>query len=191
MPDTIMTDTSRQDAAPSAQPTPGPAKPVPAAPAGTAPWHPIADLRREVDRLFEEAGSLFGAPWGRLPTLAAAPWFRASPPALVPPAEVTETDGAYKIALEMPGLDENAVSVSLREDVLTISAEKTEEMKEEGENRHIAERSYGFCTRSFRLPADADAGAIAAILKNGVLTITVPRAAPAKEATRTIPVTPA
>lgn len=159
--------------------------------------HPFVTLRNEFDRLFDEAGSMLRNPW--------ASWSRRSPfdlepllrtegamDAIIPAAEVEERDGDYRVALEMPGLEDKDVEVAVRGDVLTVRAEKREETHgpETGDkSRCVSERRYGMCARSFQLPANVDVEAIAASLKNGVLTVTLPKTGPARPDARRIAIT--
>ena len=106
--------------------------------------------------------------------------------AFAPPAEVDEREGEYRVRLEMPGMDEKAVDVSLRDDVLTIKAEKKDEKEEKGADRYFSERRYGMCVRSFRLPANVNREAIAASMRNGVLTVTLPKTEPSQPSGRRI-----
>lgn len=91
----------------------------------------------------------------------------------------------------MPGMDEQSVDVSVQDDVLSIRAEKKEDKEEKGANRYVSERRYGLCARSFRLPANVDSDRIAASMKNGVLTVTLPKTEPSQPAKRKIDITKA
>jgi len=152
--------------------------------------HSMLTLRNEIDRLFDEASSvspfsIFRFPWGRRSMLDVEPLFRSDEgiAAFAPPAEVDEREGEYRVRLEMPGMDEKAVDISLRDDVLTIKAEKKDE---KGADRYFSERRYGMCARSFRLSANVNRGAIAANMRNGVLTVTLPKTEPSQPSGRRI-----
>jgi HSP20 family protein len=96
---------------------------------------------------------------------------------VVPRIDVRETDEAWLIDAELPGLDQSDIDVSVDEGVLTISGErKSEEVSEDEETgfRHL-ERYHGSFQRSLRIPEDVDADAIKAAYKNGVLSLTVPK----------------
>lgn len=152
--------------------------------------HPLLALRDEFDRLFDEASSVFRLPWGRRPMFDLEPLLRAESgvDAIIPPAEVDERENEYRVMLEVPGMDETGIEVSVQDDVLTIRAEKKDEKEEQGKNRYFSERRYGMCARSFRLPANVDRDRIAASMKNGVLTIALPKTEPSKPSKRTIDV---
>jgi len=90
---------------------------------------------------------------------------------------VSETDKEIRITAELPGVDQNDVDVSLDDDVLTIRGEKKFEQKEEKENFHFVERSYGTFQRSVRLPFPVDPEQVNASFENGVLTVSPPKTA--------------
>lgn len=94
----------------------------------------------------------------------------------VAPASEASTDGQdYTISVELPGVEEKDISVEAHEGVVSIKGEKKTEREEKGETWFFSERQYGSFSRSFRLPPDADEDKVAADLKNGVLTIRVPK----------------
>lgn len=97
---------------------------------------------------------------------------------IAPASEASVKDDAYRIAVELPGVAEADIDLSLHDGVMTLKGEKKTEREEEGETWFFSERSYGAFSRSFRLPPDADEGAVEADLKDGVLTVTVPKKAP-------------
>ena len=150
--------------------------------------HPLFALRDEFDRLFDEASSMFRFPWNRRPVFGLEPLLRsdADLEAIVPPAEVDERETEYRVTLEIPGMDEKDAEVSIQDDILTVKAEKKEETEEKDKNRYFSERRYGLCARTFRLPANVKADAITASMKNGVLTIVLPKSEPSKPTRRTI-----
>lgn len=92
----------------------------------------------------------------------------------LPAVDITETDAAYQIQLEVPGVPAEEVEVSMKEGVLTVSGERRFETETEG-RRHRIERRYGRFSRSFRLPEDVDANDISARAKDGVLSLIVAR----------------
>ena len=94
-----------------------------------------------------------------------------------PAVDVTEEDGAYKVVAELPGVTGEDVNVEVHEGVLRLSAERKEEREEEDANHNVylRERRSGSFERAFRLPEQVDADAIEASMKDGVLTVTVPK----------------
>ncbi len=75
----------------------------------------------------------------------------------------------------MPGVKEQDIEVALDDRVLTLRAEKKVERKDERENTHFTERSYGVFQRSLQLPFQVNPDEVNAAFENGVLTIAVPK----------------
>lgn len=92
-----------------------------------------------------------------------------------PSADASRDDGAYHVTMELPGVEEKDVDVSVDGDVLTIKGEKKTEREEKKKDYYFTERSYGSFQRSFQIPADVDRDKIDAQCEKGVLTITMPR----------------
>ena len=97
-----------------------------------------------------------------------------------PAVDVSETEAELVIRAELPGLSQKNIELNLQDNVLTLKGEKQQEQKEEKENFHRVERSYGSFSRSFTLPVNVNAEAVQATFKNGVLEITMPKAEEAK-----------
>lgn len=92
---------------------------------------------------------------------------------IAPASEASVGDNAYTISVELPGVAEEDIDVSVADGVLTLKGEKRTEREEKGETWFFSERQYGSFSRSFRLPPDADPSQISGALKDGVLTVTV------------------
>jgi HSP20 family protein len=124
------------------------------------PSFPLVSLRREIDRLFEDASmSGRGGRW-------------------MPAVDVREDQSNIALDIELPGISPEDVNISVENGVLSISGEKHTEQKEGEEGRyHTIERSYGSFFRSFQLPQGVDESQISADFHNGVLTIDIPKAA--------------
>jgi HSP20 family protein len=136
--------------------------------AGGMMMNPFQFLQREMNRLFEDIlPSDFGAP------LTGAG--DAQGRILMPRMEVRETDKELRVVAELPGVTEKDIDVSLDDDVLTIRAEKKIEKKEERENTHFTERSFGIFQRSMRVPYRLEPNQVNANFANGVLTVTLPK----------------
>lgn len=101
---------------------------------------------------------------------------------VAPASEASVNGDVYRIAMELPGVDEKDIDLTVHEGMVTVKGEKRNEKEEKGETWYFSERQYGSFSRSFRLPADADGQKVKADLKDGVLTITVPKTAPQVEA---------
>jgi len=150
-------------------------------------FHPLARLRSDMERLFDDVFTGAAFPFGGRgrfvePFRAFERAFGAAAPAV----DLVETGAAFELKAELPGLDENSVEVTLRDEVLTIKGEKKEEKEEEKAGVHYAERRFGSFERTFRLPETVDQERIAANFKNGVLTVTMPKTAAPEKPTKTI-----
>jgi len=89
---------------------------------------------------------------------------------------VAETDVAYRVEAEIPGVDKSDIDVQVHGDQVSITAEVKRETKEkEGEREIFTERSFGQVYRSFTLPGEVDSDKAAAHYENGVLTLQLPK----------------
>ena len=94
---------------------------------------------------------------------------------LAPASEASEGNGTYTIAVELPGVEEKEIDITVDKGVVTVKGEKKTYREESGETWYFSERQFGAFSRSFRLPADADETGVDAKLKDGVLTVVVPK----------------
>jgi len=143
---------------------------------------PFLNFRREMDRLFDD----FFAPGE---TRSFAP---GHPPGQTlgafPRIDVHEGEQAYVVTAEVPGMDPKDVQLDLRENALIISGEKRSERKEEDQGRRYSERVYGRFERVIPFESEIDPDRVEATHANGVLTITLPKAAQARDRSRRIEV---
>jgi HSP20 family protein len=137
---------------------------------------PFLTLRREMDRLFDEAFRGFGLPM--IPD--AATW--------APTVDVRETENGLEVVAELPGVNEKDVEVTVSDGVLTLRGEKNIDRNEKSNGWHIVERSQGSFTRSIALPMDVDQDKASAEFKNGVLRIVLPASPGAEKKVRRIAV---
>ena len=98
----------------------------------------------------------------------------------VPAVNVKENENDFSIELAVPGLSKEDFKLNVEHDVLTISAEKKAETEQKEENYTRREFSFSSFKRSFKLPKGVNSDAIGANYKDGVVYITVPKAAEAK-----------
>lgn len=105
---------------------------------------------------------------------------------LSPASEASSDKEAYRISMEVPGVHEDDIDVSVHGDVLTIKGEKRTEKEDKGDTWFFSERQYGAFSRNFRLPADADADGVTADLKDGVLAVVIPKATPEVSEAKTV-----
>jgi HSP20 family protein len=130
-------------------------------------WEPF----RELDDIFARYSPFFG----RLAAARTAAADEGETRAWTPLANISETDTDYLIKAELPEVSKDDVKVTVDENVITISGERRKEAEHEDEKVHRVESFYGHFSRSFRLPEDADIGAIQAESRNGVLKVRVPK----------------
>ena len=90
-----------------------------------------------------------------------------------PALEAKETTDSYLFSLDLPGIEEKDLDISMKEGTLTISGKREHEKVSDEESYYACERCYGSFSRSFTLPNTADADSVSAELKNGVLTVSV------------------
>ncbi|HUZ31527.1 MAG TPA: Hsp20/alpha crystallin family protein [Xanthobacteraceae bacterium] len=149
-------------------------------------WHPFESLRREVDRLFDDFHFGSRSPSGRSLFELQPFWSRGAAWSTVPAVDVAETEKAYEITAELPGIDEKNIEVKFADGVLTIKGEKKEEKEEKKKEYYLSERSYGSFQRSFQVPVGIDADKIEAKFNKGVLILTLPKTAEAQKAEKKI-----
>ncbi|MCE1251969.1 MAG: Hsp20/alpha crystallin family protein [Anaerolineae bacterium] len=125
-------------------------------------------LRDEMDRMFE---SFFEPPWSLRPFEP----FESNFSGFMPSLDVNETDKDINVTIELPGLEDKDIQLSLENNVLTVSGEKKFEKQEKKNNFHRLERSYGSFSRQVALPCDVDEDRVSAVFKNGILNISLPK----------------
>lgn len=129
----------------------------------------LHSLQRDMNRFFDEFfrgdvladESFFGRDW-------------------TPAVDVVENDDNYVLKAELPGMNKDDVKITLENNVLTIRGEKKNESEKKEGNYHRIERSYGSFERSFTVPGSLKVDNIDAQYKDGVLTLTLPKAEEAK-----------
>ena len=148
-----------------------------ALPVGGA-WH---TFRQEMDRLFDRFSGGFESvslqPFTHMQRL----WSPGLTGLASLAVDVAESDKAYTITAELPGLNEKDVEVSIADDMLVIKGEKHQEKEEKGKNHYVSERSFGSFQRMFSLPRGTDGAKVEARFQNGVLTVSVPKTAEKQE----------
>ena len=132
------------------------------------PWTGMNMFKDEMDRLLDR---LFEPRLSAFETLGE--W--------MPKLDLSETKDAYVATLEVPGVGPNEVNVSIREGLLMITGEKTREDEERDAKYHRVERACGRFARTIPLPGPVDTGKTTATFKEGVLTVTLPKTAVARE----------
>jgi HSP20 family protein len=150
---------------------------------------PLEGLHREIDRLFEDfARGYRSFPFGRS-IFDIGPFRRGELLRVAAPAvDIVESDKAYEIKAELPGMDEKNIEVKVTDGALTIKGEKQEEKEEKKKDYYLHERRFGSFERSFPLPEGVDANKIDASFAKGVLTVTLPKKPEAQKPAKKIEV---
>jgi HSP20 family protein len=153
--------------------------------AASEAWQPFQALRSEIDQIFDDFGNGF---WRR-PFRSLARLERdLSKNFTAPAVDVAESDKAYEITAELPGLDEKNIDVKVVNGGLSIRGEKKEETEEKKKDYYVSERRYGSFERFFALPDGVNADKIEATFKNGVLKVVLPKTEEAQKPAKTISV---
>lgn len=127
----------------------------------------------------------FFNPWPEADRFLANAW---KEDAWHPAFDIQETDAAFVLRGDIPGMDQKDIEVRVDEAVLVVRGERKAGAGEAGEDVRVRrERPQGRFVRRFRLPEDVDAAAIEAAYANGVLELSLPRRKPV-DTTRLIPV---
>ncbi len=130
------------------------------------PWKFVSQLQDEVNRVFSQISNADSS-------AATAAW--------VPAVDISELNDRFELFVDLPGVDPDKVEITLEDDVLTLSGERTEVARREGEEilRTRSERGHGRFYRRFILPDTADANGVKATGRHGVLEISIPKQAKA------------
>jgi HSP20 family protein len=130
-------------------------------------WDPFQDLQSFRDEMNRTLNRWFSREEGDEPTRRR--W--------MPALDVTETEDAYQIDVEVPGLRPEDINVTVDQGMLTIQGERRSEEEKGDRSYHRVERHYGAFRRSISLPRDVDASKVEANYDNGVLRLRVPKTA--------------
>ena len=142
--------------------------------------HPLDVFHRDFDRVFENLWRGFELPMVSRTDL---PW-----KGTMPRMDVTEDEDRIRVAVELPGMDEDDIEIMLGDNVLTIKGEKKVETEESERPYAYMERSYGSFRRSIPLDVEVLTDKVDARLENGVLFIDLPKTAEAKKPYKKIPI---
>ena len=127
-----------------------------------------SDLERfneDFDHFFDD---FFGRPFSILP-------FQHGMHEFTPRLDVLETDKDVKVTVEIPGMDEKDIDVSINNGILSISGEKSSEHEDKKGQYHRMERSYGSFRRDVLMPSEVDENKVEATFSKGVLEIRLPK----------------
>jgi HSP20 family protein len=139
----------------------------------------VVNPSREFEDIYDRMGQLMNFAFGLTPAaLADMPW--------VPLADLSETDDAYVVKAELPGVNKDQVNIQLQDREIVISGEIPESGTGDGDGNGNGNRRHRSTRRSGRfelrtyLPGDVNADAVTAQLSDGILTVTVPKSEAAK-----------
>ena len=129
----------------------------------------VLSMQREINRMFEgffhestqDDGDLFPSAW-------------------MPAADLVERANEFVVKMELPGVAREDVKITVQDAVITVRGEKKQEQELNETNLHRIERTSGSFRRSFTLPADVQNDRVDAVFKDGILTVTLPKAEEAK-----------
>jgi HSP20 family protein len=130
------------------------------------PWNLASQLQDEINRVFSNVANADSS-------AATAAW--------VPAVDINELSDRFELFVDLPGVDTDKVEITLEDGVLTLSGERADRQRKDGEEvlRTRAERGHGPFYRRFVLPDTADANGVTATGRNGVLEIAIPKQAKA------------
>ncbi|NKK42694.1 Hsp20 family protein [Rhizobium leguminosarum bv. viciae] len=131
-------------------------------------WWPLDSLRSEIDRVFNDFGSpsIFDRAFSRMPAAFSRGMLAV---------DLVESEKAFELSAELPGVDAKDLDVTLADGVLTIKGEKNETKEEKEKDYYLSERRYGSFHRSLELPRGVDSEKIEAKFSNGILKVTLPK----------------
>jgi HSP20 family protein len=133
----------------------------------------VVNPSREFEDIYDRMGQLMNFAFGLAPAVPAdMPW--------VPLADLSETDDAYVVKAELPGVNKDQVDIQLQDRELVIAGEIAESENGNGRRHHHSSRRTGRFEFRTYLPGDVKADAVTAQLSDGVLTVTVPKSEAAR-----------
>jgi HSP20 family protein len=150
---------------------------------------PLERLRTDVDRVLSNfLRGYWHVPF-RQSVVDVEPYWRGEIGfGATPAVNIVDKDDAYIVTAELPGIREQDIEIKFADGTLTVEGQKEEEPGDEKQEHFLSERRFGAFHRSFRVPDGVDADKIEASLKNGVLTVTLPKSAGARRRQKKIAV---
>ncbi len=133
--------------------------------------NPMMSLQRDLNRVFEDFWGRFDSPFGGMTAGG-------------PRTDISETDEAMLVSVDLPGLDEKDIEVNVTDDMLTIRGEREEKTDKDG----FTSQSRRSFHRMIPVPPGVDTGKAGAEFKRGVLTVTLPKTEEAKARVKRIDV---
>jgi HSP20 family protein len=130
------------------------------------PFFELTSLQDRVNQLFHQAFTGFEGFGFEQPMTT---------PNFLPPVDIIEDEHDIKFKAEIPGVKLEDLTVTLENNLMTITGERKFKEEQDKDNFHRIERRYGKFTRSFALPAGVDSASVNATFEDGVLSITLPK----------------
>ncbi len=141
-----------------------------------APWNALLEIENRFNRFFGESLSTSDDP-----SLSGNAW--------APSLDLSESEDAYVIEADIPGISKDDVRLEVQDNVISLKGERKNEKKDENNNGyHRIERRYGSFQRSVQIPGGFKSQGVEAKFENGVLRITLPK--PDERKPRVITVSP-
>ena len=124
-------------------------------------WDPFREMEAVLDRYRAPANT------SKTENITQADWY--------PTVDVSETDGAYHIHAELPGVKKADIKVTVHDGVLQLSGHRESHHESDDKKVHRIERSYGSFSRSFSLPDNVQDSEVEANFQDGVLEVDIPK----------------
>ncbi len=140
------------------------------------PFRELEEMSNRLNQIFRVGGN--GNRAERREALAGVDW--------APSVDISETDKAYVLRADLPGVKKEDLKVTVENGVLTLQGERRQRSEEKGEKFHRVETSYGSFMRRFTLPDAVAEDKVDAQMKEGCLEVTVPKTAEKKPKTHSV-----
>ena len=141
--------------------------------------NPLMALQSDINHVFEDFWNVVGNGWNGRANMVEM---------FGPSTDVTETAKSVDVSVELPGMTQEDIDISVSNDAMIIRGEKKVEHEDERKGIYMSERSYGSFYRALPLPAGVDTDKAEATFKNGVLTVSLPKTAEEQANVKSIPV---
>ncbi|HHS12499.1 MAG TPA: Hsp20/alpha crystallin family protein [bacterium] len=132
-------------------------------------WNPFQDLVSIQD----EMNRMFDSYFARKPESGGMMIWN-------PVVDISENEEEITVSAEVPGIKKDDIKITIQDNVLTLSGEKTQEKEEKNKQFHRVERSFGSFQRSFSLPSSVSADKVKAKYKDGILMVVLPKSEESK-----------
>jgi len=155
----------------------------------SGPVHPIVQMRREMDDIFDRFfGNAFGSTFGTWPVDFDIWYGDYAPRTFAPSIDIADEDKHIRVTAELPGLEQKDVDLTVRDNALYLRGEKKFEQTKEDERFYRTERSYGRFERTVPLPVEVDPNGAEATFRQGVLTVRLPKTGDSAAEPKQVPI---